>query len=426
MIDPNEPPYVESLPSGLALRTAMADDVDRLAVFNGLIHGPEIVGMTRRLLLEHPHVTGRDFAFVEDASGKVVSSLCVIPWLWSYAGMPLPVGEMGIVGTLEEYRNRGLVRAQIPLFRQRLHERDCLLSIIQGIPFFYRQFGYEYALPLEATISLELRQVPAGPAHSSGEPAFTFRRATQEDIPVLAKLYSEAAGALTIHAERDAATWRYLLAPYSVPDAMSHQTWLVEDDAAVIGYFRVAEFHFHSELTVDEASALPFDAGLTTLTFLRDLAEKRSEPGIRLNLSADHNLSRLVLAYGGRDRGAYSWQLMIPDIPALLRGIAPALESRLAASMFAGLTRELRISFFREGFTMSFERGRLVKITDMARRPNGWDASMPMQAFTPLVFGWRSLEQLHETYPDLGAWGVTRLLLETLFPPRRTWINTTY
>jgi hypothetical protein len=136
-------------------------------------------------------------------------------------------------------------------------------------------------------------------------------------------------------------------------------------------------------------------------------------------------LVRLARAFGAHDRGAYQWQLMIPDIPALLRGLAPALERRLAASMFAGLTRDLRIGFYRQGFTLRFVDGELREVTDLT--PGGdADASMPIQAFTPLVVGWRTLEQLHETYPDLGAWGATRLLLETLFPASKAFVYPTY
>lgn len=420
MIIADEPVYTTALNDGLTLRTATGDDVARLAEFNGLIHGPEVTEMTRRLLVEHPHVTGRDFIFIDDAAGQVISSLCVIPWTWSYDGTVLPVGEMGIVGTREGWRKRGLIRAQIPFFRQRLAERGCLLSIIQGIPWFYRQFGYEYALPLEATTALELRQVPAPPACSLG-----FRGAEPGDIADLMRLYSASAAGLDVYPLRDEATWRYLLASER-PDAMCHQTWLVTGEAgATLGYFRVAEYHFHAELTVDEASPLPVDAALTVLNHLKALAEARNEPGLRFNLPAHHDLARLTHAYNGHDRGAYAWQLMIPDIPALVRGVAPALERRLAASMFAGLTRDLRISFFREAFTLRFVEGRLVEVTDLTGE-GGADVSMPVQAFTPLVMGWRSLEQLHEQYPDLGAWGHTRLLMETLFPPQRAWVYTAY
>ena len=156
--------------------------------------------MTRNLFIHHPNTQKEDLIFVEDTqSGRVVSSLCLIPWTWHYEGVAIPTGEMGIVGTLEEYRQRGLIRAQVEYFKRRLNERGCLLSQIQGIPYYYRQFGYEYALPLEGGLRIEPRYVPAPP----DDTPFTFRLAVLGDIPTLMRLYDEAAQDLAIHAARD-------------------------------------------------------------------------------------------------------------------------------------------------------------------------------------------------------------------------------
>ena len=79
------------------------------------------------------------------------------------------------------------------------------LSKIQGIPYYYRQFGYTYALPLEGGLIVNARELP------SAAPRFTFRPATATDIPQLARFYDEAAATLAIAAVRDDALWRYLL-----------------------------------------------------------------------------------------------------------------------------------------------------------------------------------------------------------------------
>ena len=91
----------------------------------------------------------------------------------------IPVGEMSLVGTAEPYRRRGLVRAQVHQFKRRLAARGCLLSLIQGIPYYYRQFGYTYALPLEGGLIVNPRELPPIAR------GYTFRSATVEDIPLL-------------------------------------------------------------------------------------------------------------------------------------------------------------------------------------------------------------------------------------------------
>ena len=67
-------------------------------------------------LFESPHPTfrpDRDVTVVEDtATGRIVSTLFLIPQVWSYAGVPVKVGQPELIATHPDYRRRGLVRAQ--------------------------------------------------------------------------------------------------------------------------------------------------------------------------------------------------------------------------------------------------------------------------------------------------------------------------
>ena len=69
--------------------------------------------------------------------------------LVSVVALAEQVGRPELVGTLPEFRNRGLIRAQMDILHQWSAERGQPVQAITGIPFFYRQFGYEMALPLQ-------------------------------------------------------------------------------------------------------------------------------------------------------------------------------------------------------------------------------------------------------------------------------------
>jgi predicted N-acetyltransferase YhbS len=335
-----------TLENGLILRTAKDEqDVERVAALTKTVfEGEEVDTLTRGLFLHHPDTSLDDLIFVEDEkSGKAVSTLCLIPWTWRYEGVDIPVGEMGIVGTHKDYRNRGLIRKQVELFKQRLRERGCLLSQIQGIPYYYRQFGYEYALPLEQWLTLQARQVPEQP-----ESAFTFRQATLDDVPTLMHLYDVAAPDLAIHTARDEAIWRYLLTDTKGTE-MERETFLIEDAAGqTAGYACIPLHHFGEDLNVNEVSRLSYDAALATLQHVKQLCVEREKPSIRLNLPLGCTLAQVALSLGGHDGGAYAWQIHVPDVAALLRALAPVLERRIAASSLAGLTQDVRISLYRE------------------------------------------------------------------------------
>lgn len=411
----------QDLGGGLALWTAEGpQDVARAAAFNGLIHGPELEPTIHNLMTHYPGIDGQNLFLVEDENtGQIVSSLLLIPWTLAYEGVPLPVGEMGMVGTIEAYRRRGLVRAQDSYFKQRLRERGSLLSLIQGIPYFYRQFGYEYALPLEGGLLLSSRELPRA-AH---EAVFSFRQASVEDLPELMCLYKQAAEDLAIGAMRDRQIWTYLFSQNT--GALTCETWLVEDatDRAV-GYFRLPEYHFGEELVVNEVSRLDHDPALAVLRWLKQTAAKRKKPGVRLNLPASCALMRLARSLGAYDLGTYAWQVHVPDFAALLRAIGPVLERRLAASPFAQLSRPVTLCFYRDSVRLDFVEGHLIEVTPAG--PCNGDICFPPLTFIPVLFGYRTVEQMHTVYPDLSVPDADKLLVETLFPLMDSFVYPSY
>jgi hypothetical protein len=425
MTDSNDT-FRKALRNGLILRAAAnAADVERAAAFNARIHGPLVKSMTCNLFLHHPNAHIEDLLFVEDErSGEIVSSICLIPWIWRYEDVEICAGEMGIVGTLESHRGQGLVRAQVELFKQRLRERGCLLSQIQGIPYFYRQFDYEYALPLEGGLRLELDDIPKLP-----EAAFTFRQASLDDLPTLMRLYEEAAQGLAIHAIRGEATWRYLLT-HTIGTEMERDTWIAEDAGGLPAGYVCIPHHplpFIKDLVVSEVSHLGFDVALAALNHVKRLAVERRKPGIRLNLPTDCRLMQIARTLGAHDLGTYAWQIHIPDMTALLRAIAPALERRVAASPFAGLTREVHISLYRETILLRFEAGKLREVSSLGF--TSWEKEairFPPLQLIPLVLGHRTWEELKTAYPDVDVWSESRLLVDTLFPRMTSFIYTIY
>lgn len=423
----DRPAIRRELGAGLILRTiASEDDLERVTAFNRLVHGSEGVGnLVQHLVRHHPLSRPDDFIFVEDEqTGQVVSSLSCNPWRLRYDGEDLLVGEMGFVGTLEAYRGRGLVRTQVGLLKEILHERGCHLSIIQGIPYYYRQFGYEYALPLENDVRLELHQVP--PLPEGAEPTHTCRPAVQTDFPALVRLYNEAMLDFPIYAVRDKAIWRYIWEQTPNTD-METEIWMVEDRAGQIaGYFRVQQHPLYGPgLTPNEVSRLSHDAALAVLQQLAALARERGHPFVRLNLPADCTLVKEALALGAADRGGYAWQIYIPDPIHLLRAIGPALERRVAASAYAGLTADLPINLFRSSVRLQWRNGRLMDVT-----PAGGDLDgilrLPVELLAPVILGHWSWQELKHTRPDVAAACEWTPLLDVLFPPLRAYLYQTY
>jgi hypothetical protein len=418
------PAYHRSLGNNLVLKSI--DDkanAERLIAFNGQVFGQGVATMTRTLMLNHPATRPDYWLYVEDeTNGQIVSSLVLIPWQWRYEEVTLKAGEMGIVGTLEAYRNRGLIRALDTRFKELLREGEFDISQIQGIPYFYRQFGYEYAMPLESNWHLELHNVP----DSTTDSGYSFRLATAGDIPVLMKLYDEASRSLNISTLRNAETWRFMLEQTTDTD-IEGETWLMLDaEHQPIGYWRIAKHGFGSGLIVVETSRLSNHAAVALLHRLKAIALERSKPDIRFNLPLTNDLLRTAHGWGTHDSGTYEWQIHLVDVARLLRKLAPVLERRLDGSIFTGLSQKVNLNLYRTTFELNFERGKLLAVNNIGFRQHGDSINIPPLLFARLLLGYRSHEELRQSHPDVNIWGQSRQLVDVLFPKMESFIYSIY
>src|SRR5262249_34452154 len=200
---------------GLTQRRATAADTDAVVAFTAdvLRHqdaaGPDDqTGAWTRDLMQgrHPTFAPDDFLLVEDRrTGAIVSAACLISQTWSYGGVPTAVRRPGLIGTRAEYRGRGLVRAQLDTVHAWSARRAQELLAIDGIPWFYRQFGYEMALALRGGQSIEAARIAAGGS------SYRVREASDADVPFMARTAAASADRYLVACPRDEALWSYEL-----------------------------------------------------------------------------------------------------------------------------------------------------------------------------------------------------------------------
>jgi hypothetical protein len=154
-------------------------------------------------------------------------------------------------------------------------------------------------------------------------------------------------------------------------------------------------------------------------------SESSGLSAIRFSLGLEHPAYDILDAKLGPFRGPYAWYVRVPDLPGFIRHIAPVLEKRLARSVMSGFSGELKITFYRGGLRMAFEAGKLTEATDW-RAPEtnkSWEgAGFPPLVFLQLLFGYRSLKELRNAFPDCWADEEATLLLNALFPKEVSWV----
>jgi hypothetical protein len=388
----------------------------------------------------HPHIGPHDFAAVEDTrTGALVACACLLRYTCSYEGIPFGFGRPEVVATLPEYRNRGLIRAIFELLHARSDERGDLAQGITGIPYFYRQFGYEFAAALEEDVTVYF---PAIPALKSGatEP-YTLREATADDVPLLSRLWERTHTGSGLWTEIGDDYWRWAMLGMH-PDAMERwRVYMIVEAGAgnsadghgagrSVGALILAPGRRSAAISVSGPlveTGTPLvrvmPSVLRSLQALASTTKARPEtppPGaVTFHLAGPALANSLGDVRVIAEPYPYPWYIRVADMPAFLRHVAPALEQRLAASAQAGYTGELTIDLYRGGLCLAFERGRLTA-AEHWRKPLWVEgmAGYPPLVFLQSLFGYRSLHELRAIYPDVWTEGDATALLNVLFPKR--------
>src|SRR5512137_291623 len=159
-----------------------------------------------------------------------------------YDGIPFKIGRPELVGTLPEYRNRGLVRIQFEEIHKWSAERGEMVQAITGIPYYYRLFGYEMCVDLDGSRSgfeMNLPKLKEGESEPN-----RIRVAEQADIPFISEVYTYASHRSLLSAVRDEALWRYELNGRSEKSIQRLLWKIVEraDNGVPVGYFAHPEY----------------------------------------------------------------------------------------------------------------------------------------------------------------------------------------
>lgn len=435
---------LRNLGNGLILRRATVADAEALVEFNARIHGSpnspdHRVGIWTRDLMTRPHPTcgPSDFTIVEEsATGKIVSSLNLISQTWTYGGISFGVGQPDLVGTEPEYRNRRLVRAQFEVIHQWSARRGEMVQAITGIPYYYRLFGYEMALPLYG--ERVGHKINIHDLNSKKTEPYFVRAATEADLPFMAKLSQKAMQRYLVACLRDEVLWRYELLGRSEAGLRTRFLRIIETaEGERVGFLvhptglwktTMAITQYELKSGVSWLAVTP-----SVIRYLWATGEqyaKRDQKesqfcAFSFALGGQHPAYQAAHQQLPQVRDIYAWYVRVPDLPGFLQHLTPVFEQRLAESIAVGHTGELKISFYRGGLHLRFEKGRLTEIKAWKpKQGNGIKAAFPDLTFLQLLFGYRSLEELEYAFADCWtADDEARVLLNALFPkwPSNVW-----
>lgn len=428
---------IEDLGDGLIVRHITTADSDELCRFNAEIQADpgmppeeEIAVWTHDLIHSPPPTfTIDDFTVVEDArTGRIVSTLNLIAQTWSYAGIPIGVGQIEIVSTHPDYRRRGLVRRQFDIVHRWSADRGHLVQAVSGIPWYYRQFGYEMCVTHGGGRIGFLPHIP--PLGPESEEPFQVRPARPDDAALIEQIAGHAANRYLLSCVRDQAQWRYEIEGHSDRSLIRREIRIIESaSGAPVGYLAHASMLVQWVLIAGPYELMPgvswTDVTPSVLRYLAATGEEYASrtpgarfQGFRLNLESEHPAYDAIPTRLPAQSRIGAWYIRVPNLARFLMHIAPVLERRLAGSNAAGFSGNLWLNFYRYGLRLQFAQG---KLTDIEPWPDNdfrsASASFPDLTFLQVLFGYRTLEELEHAFADCSVPSEEgRVLLRILFP----------
>jgi predicted acetyltransferase len=398
-------------------KPSVDDDVEQVYALMRVVFPHEGVDDIVRHLLELYLPMTMDNVFTVTYGDETVASLVLIPQTWVMDGVELKVAEMGCVATHPDHRGRGLQRTLNERFDEAAETGGFDLCALAGIPFFYRQFGYEYSLDLDHKTTIPVSELP------DTQPSLDSRKFTEADIPDAAELLDSYHSRYMVHCPRTAPVWR-MQHTTGFYNGEPYEGYTLHEGGVTQAYLRVQPRPRDKTLVLKEAGAVP-GAHKQVLAFLRRLCVESGLETLVSTLGYVDPLSELLMGLGAQQSLPYGWQVKIVDVVRLLEKISPLLESRLAGTRFSVLSERLNLNFRKFSVDLFFESGKVAGVTlssDCSERALGLNPYV----FPPLLLGYRSREELAYCYPDFRVATSRRELLDTLFPKKPSYVHHVY
>lgn len=446
---PATPIQPEQLPGGLRLRSATLADIEQIADLSAIHHVPEgnppdeDVRIFVREMLTRPNAQTSlaDSLLIDDpATGGIAAKLVMLSHGATYDGIPFARGRIEYVTTAPTFRGRGLIHVLMDRYHAISADRGEQVQVIKGIHNYYRQFGYEYALPDAPYRELRRDRLPPAPS----DHGLRFRRATAADIPLLLELTRTGNRRWLVAGDVTAEDWRHELEEMTDANAGRPIVTVVEEaDGRPVGAAYSLSRLIHNGLSTEWCEltdGVAWDrVGPPLLRHLDGIGAGLDDRGMHfangapsfafthhyLALGDGHPLTELLEDRLEPMRTRKALYVRVADLPAFLRTIAPALGRRLAASAdHRDHTGDLRISLYKGGVRLGFTVGHLTEVEPWSDvRTSRNDAAFPGLTFLQLLFGHRSLDELEDAYPDCRALNDPAYeLLHVLFPKRPSWL----
>jgi hypothetical protein len=398
------------------------DELNKLLDLNTTVHGELIREYIEHLYLNHPKKNEMLWFYIENnESNQSISGITLMPLIWKIGGISIPICEMGLVSTLEKYRGMGFIKKMNELYERSMSERGYIMSVIRGIPYYYRRFDYEFAVPLDVRIHLSADKVPLDDLNY-----ILIRKATSKDIAFIKEQYNSFYSQFYIinSFNEEGFIYRFLNDKF---DENILSTYILEDHGQSVAYFSIGKSFDNKAFTIITPHLSNLQM-IKVLQYVKELNEKSDNSIIPLHVRYDVDFGKFIIQLGGITHQSYGWQIKIMNLKLFFELIKPIIESRIQNSEFKELTRNVVISNYNENIELIFKKGKIIKINMKMGYPdeNECDIRIPGALLNKLILSDKTIDEINYIIDDAIVNPSSKMLINVLFPKKISYPDTYY
>jgi len=370
------------------------EDREKVIEFNRLVHDDGVVLAVNNIMFNNPFNSLKDFVYIEE-DGKILSMVGLLRSKQRFGNNEVEVGEIALVGTHPEHRKRGLCLKLMNYWEQYMKENNIPLCFLFGIPNFYQQFGFEYAVPVHfynyLTIDKEMLK------NAMGKYEVEELEPENEDYIIqIKRLYDEGSKMNFCSRVR---SLEYLKHGIEHSSFGAHRWYIVKEDNIVKGYMWLT--NSEKEVTIREAVILNEEAALSLCELLYSLTkDKEGIKIIGMKSALNNSFARFLYKKGGRFScnneiypGSWAGMYKIVDLMAAMNILRESFEERLKESKFYDFNGRYRIVTDAGAVGLSINKSK-VEICDEVS--DAVDIRIPLNILTSVYTGYRDIAYYKE------------------------------
>jgi len=377
----------------------------------------DVRSITRRFVEHHPEMTNEHF-FVVKHGDRAVAGLLLVPQVWRLGEVELKVAEMGCVGTDPEHRRKGVQRILNNEFDKYTRENGFDLCALAGIPYFYRQFGYQYAVELDYSTELKVEELP------EMDTGINVEKFEETHIEVADEILRKTQERYFVRSVRTKGIWR-MHQTTGTYGGESYEAMVFTRGGKIAGYYRYVVDEEKKTMNIKELGISENVSVEEIAAAIRRQASEKGLTELKTGLSHMDEFSRYLITRGATTNRPYAWQVKIVDLPGFISKIKPVLEQRIENSEYMGLSRDITINFWKYAVKMKMEEGKIVSI-ERAFGEKDRTIGLNPYVFMKLALGYKSRMELEKMYPDFRVRGDLGGLIDVMFPKQSSYIHYSY